>query len=60
MRMPPFELKPALTEVFKVKRIDKSTRKYSKVREDARKKWIIRQIESHSKQLDRYSIITIT
>lgn len=60
MRMPPFELKPALTEVFEVKRIDKSTRKYSKVREDARKKWIIRKIESHSKQLDRYSIMTIT
>ncbi|KAF7379811.1 hypothetical protein HZH68_016759 [Vespula germanica] len=60
MRMPSFELEPALTDVFKVKRIDKSTRKYSKVREDARKKWIIRQIESHNKQLDTYSIITMT
>lgn len=60
MRMPSFELEPALTDVFKVKRIDKSTRKYSKVREDARKKWIIRQIESHNKQLDTCSIITMT
>ncbi|XP_043684464.1 uncharacterized protein LOC122636874 [Vespula pensylvanica] len=60
MRMPSFELEPSLTDVFKVKKIDKSTRKYSKVREDARKKWIIRQIESHNKQLDTYSIITMT
>ncbi|XP_047369187.1 uncharacterized protein LOC124956875 isoform X2 [Vespa velutina] len=59
MRMPSFELQPALTEVFEVKKIDKSTRKYSKFREDARKKWIIRQTESHSKQLDTYSIMTI-
>ncbi|XP_035723900.1 uncharacterized protein LOC118442433 [Vespa mandarinia] len=59
MRMPSFELQPALTEVFEVKKNDKSTRKYSKFREDARKKWIIRQIESHSKQLDTYSIMTI-
>ncbi|KAI4477905.1 hypothetical protein M0804_012385 [Polistes exclamans] len=59
VRMPSFGLESMLTtELFQAKRIDKSSKKYSKVREDARKKWIIRQLEIHSKQMDTYSITT--
>lgn len=57
--MPSFGSHSALEDIFQIKKMDKLTSEYLKILENARKKWIVRELERDiGKQLDTYSITT--
>ncbi|XP_017891799.1 uncharacterized protein LOC108632015 [Ceratina calcarata] len=59
-RFPPAETKPDFTRDFSMKTIDLAPRGYGAAREEARKRWFIREVKRRGrKQADTYSISTI-